>query len=225
MSKNFNNITRDTYDSISLNWDTKREYVWKPVKEFLEGFDGKKSRDKLKLLDLGCGTGRHLEFARKLGFDDTNLIGCDYSSGQLQVVAKKGFKTVLCDLQSLEFNSDEFDVIVCIAVHHHLLEKDSQLTALKEMRRVLKSGGKLLLSNWFPEKEFLDKQLKKGKFEFLDNYNKKVKVTYTDLEQDKKFDRFYYLFSESELVDLCKMAGFEVVCCEYDSGNLYLTLK
>lgn len=217
---NYNKINKETYDTISSDWNEKRKYNWIPVVNFLESFENK---SKLKLLDLGCGTGRHLELAEKMGFIKENIIGSDFSFGQLELVKKKGFNTKICDVISLDFKNEEFEVIICIAAHHHLLEKDKQLTALKEMMRILKKNGKLLLCNWAPEKKFIEEQLKKKKFEFIENNKKKVKVTYTF--ENKRYDRYYYLFEKEELEKLCENAGFKVINTEIYNGNIYLNLN
>jgi len=218
--QDFNKINRETYDNISSDWNEKRKYNWTPVVNFLDSFENK---EKLKLLDLGCGTGRHLELAEKLGFTNENLIGCDFSSGQLEIVKKKGFKTKQCDFENLDFKTCEFDIIICIAAHHHLLEKEKQLESFVEMKRILKQEGKILLCNWFPENFFIETQIKKKKFEFIDNEKKKVKVTYT--YENKKYDRYYYLFEKEELETLCKKAGFKVINIEIFNGNIYLELE
>lgn len=31
MSKDYNKINEDTYNKISVNWETKRQFFWKPV--------------------------------------------------------------------------------------------------------------------------------------------------------------------------------------------------
>lgn len=214
----FNKINQETYDIISSDWDEKRKYNWKPVVSFFEKIENKQN---LKLLDIGCGTGRHLELAQKVGFSKENIVGCDFSKGQLEIVKNKGFKTKISDMINLDFKTEEFDIIICIAAHHHLLEKEKQLKALKEMKRVLKKNGKLLLCNWMPEDFFLEEQIKKKKFEFFDN-EKKVKVTYT--YENRKYDRYYYLFEKDELENLCKDSGFKIVNIEIVNGNIYLEL-
>lgn len=216
----FNKVTRETYNTVSRNWDSKRQYAWRPITDFLSSFD---NSSNLKLLDLGCGAGRNLDFAVKHGFDKKNLIGCDYSSGQLEIVKEKGFEINLSDLKKLNFSDSVFDVVICIAAHHHLLEREEQLKSLVEMNRVLKNDGTILISNWFAEEKFIEEQEKKGKFEFIDKKRQKVRVTY-DFE-GKKYDRFYYLFKEDELKELCFEAGFKIIKEEYDKGNFYLTLK
>lgn len=216
----FNKINKETYDIISSDWNEKRKYNWKPVKDFLEQIQNK---ENLKLLDLGCGTGRDLELALDLGFSKENLSGCDFSKGQLEIVKKKGFNIKISEITQLDFKNEEFDVIICIAAHHHLLEKKEQIKALEEMKRVLKKTGHILLCNWFPEKTFLEDQLKKKKFEFIDKEEKKVKVTYTF--ENKKYDRYYYLFDQEELENLCKNAGFKIKKTEVFNGNIYFELN
>ncbi|MCA9459890.1 MAG: class I SAM-dependent methyltransferase, partial [Nanoarchaeota archaeon] len=189
MSLDYKKINRATYDNISDDWDKKRRYYWRPVVDFLKNFKYKKN---LKYLDLGCGGGRHMELALELGLDKKNIFGCDFSKGQVDVVLEKGFNVKVCDMENLDFGDSTFDLIVCIAVHHHLLEREKQLIALKEMYRLLNFGGKILLANWFPEEDFIVKQIEKGKFDFLENRGKfkgPVRVFY-DLDGVKS-QRYY----------------------------------
>ena len=216
----FKKINENTYDSISEEWESKRSYFWKPITDFLISFENK---SQLKLLDLGCGTGRHLEAAEKLGFKKENLTGSDISKNQLEIVKKKGYKTQKADLIDLNFFKDNsFDIIVCIAAHHHLIKKEEQIQALKEMNRILNKDGKILLSNWFPDKEFIDKQLEKNKFEFLDENKQIVKVTFT--KDENKFDRYYYLFKEDELKEIIEQANLKIENSFNNKGNYYLIL-
>jgi ubiquinone/menaquinone biosynthesis C-methylase UbiE len=218
--KNYTKINENTYDNISENWETKRQFFWKPVVDFVESFSDK---SELKFLDLGCGGGRHLELAVKSGFLQSNCLGSDISKGQLKTVSSKGFKTLKCDFTSIPVEDGSFYSVVCIAAFHHLLNRDLQVMALTEFRRILKVGGRILISNWFPEKDFLEKQVSKGKFVFDQGDNKKVRVTY-DLD-GKKLDRFYYLFNEDELDLLFVDAGFKIISKEYFKGNLYHILE
>jgi len=218
MSK-YKKTTKETYNTISKDWETKRKYYWKPITQFLSSFQNAK---KLTMLDLGCGTGRHLELAKKLGFQNKNTIGADYSSGQLEIVKQKGFQTKLTNLENLDFKDSSFDIIICIAAHHHLLKIEEQLKSLQEINRILKPNGQILLSNWFPEKKFTKEQEKKGKFEFIDKDKQKVKVTYT--YNNEKLNRYYYLFKQKELENLCKKANLKITKQEFNKGNLYLTM-
>lgn len=213
----FEETTKKTYNTISRNWETKRKYSWEPVKEFITEIEEKENK---VLIDIGCGTGRHLELAEKKGFKKNHCIGLDYSEGQLEVTAEKGFTTIHCDMTNLLVDSKSVDFILCIATHHHLLNREEQLKALQEMERILKDDGRVLLSNWFPSEEFIEEQVEKGKFEFINESLVKVKYHF----DGKIYDRYYYLFDEEEIEELCEEAGFQVEDSEINKGNLYLNL-
>jgi len=215
---NFKKINEETYDIVSEEWDNKRQYEWEQIVNFLKSISNNSS-----LLDLGCGAGRHLETALKLDFKKENILGSDQSQNQLNIVKEKGFKTKKADLINLPFENSSYDNIICIAAHHHLLDPKEQLKSLEEIKRVLKNNGKVLISNWFPTKEYVKKQLEKNKFQFLDEKKQKVRVTFTF--ENKKYDRYYYLFKEEELIELCKNANLEIESKEYNKGNLYLILR
>lgn len=207
--------TRETYNSVAQTWKTKREFSWQPVEEFIDNCE----KENSGFIDLGCGSGRHLELAEKKGFAKKNCIGLDYSKGQLEIVNRLGFQTINADLTSIPLQDSKFDYGICIAAHHHLLRKEEQLQSLKEMRRII--SKKLLLANWFPKKEYVERELEKGKFKFVEN--QVAKVTFFD--NGTLYDRYYYFFEEEELTSLCKEAGFGIDKKEYHNGNLYLTLS
>jgi ubiquinone/menaquinone biosynthesis C-methylase UbiE len=210
LPSDYKKVMQETYDTIASDWDKKRSYPWTPVITFLD------RQPKKDLLDIGCGTGRHMLLAQTLGYE--RIVGCDYAKGQMNMV--KDMTTVHCELPDLPFKENDFSTIICIATLHHLLDQESQFAALKEMRRVLAEGGKLLLSNWFPGGEYVKDQKQRAKYEFFDE--KRAKVTYDF--HGKRLDRYYYFFDEEELKSLCKDAGFVVVQGFLDNDNLYLEL-
>ena len=111
------------------------------------------------ILEAGCGTGR---FANLLGrdFPRSSVIGIDLSASAL-LLAKKTNKEIGCknvsfsqaSLFSLPFPDDYFDFVFSEGVIQIFNPNcnPSDLDALKEMARVTKPGGKLLVSviNWF----------------------------------------------------------------------------
>ncbi|MCP6718270.1 MAG: class I SAM-dependent methyltransferase [Patescibacteria group bacterium] len=96
----------------------------------MEGFI-KKHQDYGLTLDLGCGYAVYQKYF-------PNCIGFDIQPG-LKV-------DVVGDAHNLPFKNEEFDNILCTEVLEHL---HSPEIAISEMERVLKRGGKLILTTRF----------------------------------------------------------------------------
>jgi len=97
---------------------------------------------KGKILDVGCGTG----ILPRL-YPTKDIIGVDASREMLKY--NPGL-AVHGNAEALDFNPDMFDTVFCRSVLHHLPNPEQ---ALIEFRRVLKSGGNLLL--WETNKSWL----------------------------------------------------------------------
>jgi SAM-dependent methyltransferase len=101
-----------------------------------------------RILDAGCGTGRHLGPLLRAR---SNPVGVDFSRGMLDV-ARRNYPNVplaLADLQRpLPFETGRFDAVLCALIGEHL---DELPLALGEMHRVLRAGGRLVFSVYHPE--------------------------------------------------------------------------
>jgi ubiquinone/menaquinone biosynthesis C-methylase UbiE len=91
-----------------------------------------------KVLDLGCGPGRGLTALARRG---AHAVGLDYSPDMLQGASQIAPVT-RGSAVALPFKSGSFDAILCSNSFHHYPEP---LACLREMRRVLKKGGRLIL--------------------------------------------------------------------------------
>ncbi|MBC7396910.1 MAG: methyltransferase domain-containing protein [Bdellovibrionales bacterium] len=119
------------------------------------------------ILDAGCGSGivtRHLAAL----YPESKITGCDFSNNrvnQARSEAKQLINIEFCqqDLTQMTFAPGSFDEIVCRFVLEHL-PKCAVVSALKEMYRCLKPGGKICLidmdgcpANIYPQTDLMQK--------------------------------------------------------------------
>jgi len=100
-----------------------------------------------RVLDVGCGTGALLAaLAERIA--NARLVGVDLSWEMLAVARRRSCeqaKLARGFAECLPFGDEKFDAVVCTSVLHFVREP---LAALREMRRVLRRGGLLLLTDW-----------------------------------------------------------------------------
>lgn len=93
---------------------------------------------ELRILDVGCGTGANLEMLKKFGAAE----GVDISDDALEFCRRKNLKVHKGLAEKLPFADESFDVVTALDVVEHL---DDDVAGLREMRRVLRTGGKTLI--------------------------------------------------------------------------------
>jgi ubiquinone/menaquinone biosynthesis C-methylase UbiE len=103
----------------------------------------------LRVLDLGCGTGRH---ALWLAAGGATVTAVDFSLGMLREARHKpgaeAVRFVVHDLgDPLPFAAGEFELVVCGLVLEHLLDLDH---FFGEARRVLSPSGRAVVSAMHP---------------------------------------------------------------------------
>jgi SAM-dependent methyltransferase len=102
-----------------------------------------------RILDLGCGTGRHLAFLTQEGFE---VSGFDSSSTALELAMKWLKEEELrADVhlgrmeEPFRYPDGFFDAVVSIQVIHHNMMNDIVAT-IREINRVLKIGGYIFIT-------------------------------------------------------------------------------
>jgi ubiquinone/menaquinone biosynthesis C-methylase UbiE len=102
-----------------------------------------------RVLDVGCGTGTHLELYRQAG---CKVFGIDLSPAMLEVALQKlgdRAQLLLGDASCMPYPDDSYDlVIVTLALHE--MPPDTRLAVVGEMRRVLKQNGRMLAIDYHP---------------------------------------------------------------------------
>ncbi|VVB78910.1 Ubiquinone/menaquinone biosynthesis C-methyltransferase UbiE [uncultured archaeon] len=196
LKKNKEPNQEEVWDEISDLWTEFKKKPFFSVEDFLNGKKG-------KIIDLGCGCGRNMIQAI-----DTQYYGIDISANQLkageQLVKEKGigakfFKSCANKLDKTIFKNEMFDYGLFIATLHCIEGEKERENALKELYRVLKKGAEGLISVW----NSADPRFKEV------NYHGDI---YMSWKKDRKeYYRYYYLYSEEELINLIKSVGFKIL--------------
>lgn len=104
-----------------------------------------------KVLDMACGTGSHaIELARQ----GHQVCGLDISPDMISVAQGKSPKNLdlrffVGSMQRLPFEAETFEVVTCLFDSiGYLVANDAILDCIKEVRRVLKSGGVFVWEFW-----------------------------------------------------------------------------
>jgi ubiquinone/menaquinone biosynthesis C-methylase UbiE len=104
------------------------------------------------VLDVGCGTGT-LAIAAVAQEPRARVTGLDADESILAIARRKAaqagaavrFERALAD--RMPFADEEFDVVLSSLFFHHL-DSSTKRATLKEIARVLKSGGRLHVADW-----------------------------------------------------------------------------
>lgn len=137
-------VCTDHFDNIAEEYDRSlpshvaRHYLEKRVR-FI-----RKLLPSGLILDIGCGTG---VLARRLSQEGYHVAGLDSSLGMLKVMVKttNDGMSVHGNALHLPFRSESFDLVVCVAVLHHIADAEEVADTISEMVRVAKVGGKVLI--------------------------------------------------------------------------------
>lgn len=120
-----------------------------------------------RVLDLGCGMGRHVKFLAQFGFD---AFGCDYSSqGVLhtkELLNSSGLKADVreADMLELPYDDEYFDGLISYGVLFYAKDEVEIKKALSEVYRVLKKGGSAFFQVRNLEDDRYKQAIKKSKY-------------------------------------------------------------
>lgn len=99
-----------------------------------------------KILEIGCGHGALIYYAKKMGYN--HLEGIDASLEQVEEARKLGLGDSIRQedlMETLSKSADKaYNIIVALDVIEHMT-KSELLDLVEELHRVLCSGGKLIL--------------------------------------------------------------------------------
>lgn len=204
----------NVYNKIATHFDRTRQNRWPQVVEFINNL----SEGNL-IGDIGCGNGRFM-LTRK----DCEFEGCDRTQAMVDICQKQGLKVKQGDVTKIPFPDDYFDGLVCIAVLHHLVTEERRKQAIKELIRIVKPGGKILIEVWSYEASIGSK----FKFQTIEKENFNEQDKFLSWSEPNKPEiknnplRYYHLFKEEEIKELVLENKVELVHCFIDHGNWFL---
>lgn len=99
--------------------------------------------------DVGCGPGRYLSCR-----PDIAMVGVDACWGMTELCRTRSGQNALCaDNLNLPLRDEAFDAVISIAVVHHFASKERRIEALKELARITRIGGRVLITVWAMEQD------------------------------------------------------------------------
>lgn len=152
--------------------------------------------ENISVLDIGVGTGN---LAKKFLENNYRVVGIDQSREMLRVAKHKypNLKVRLGEFLKIPFNDKVFYIIVSTYAFHHLNSEEKSL-AIKEMIRVLKDNGKIVIGDLMfknrVEEEWVLKEL-------------------TEVQVDEIKDEYYSYIDEleSEFMKYNKKLNYEKI--------------
>ncbi|KAK6098897.1 tRNA methyltransferase, has a role in tRNA modification [Batrachochytrium dendrobatidis] len=214
------------YDQIANHFSATRYKPWPVVDAFLKEMPAGSLG-----ADIGCGNGKYLDIN-----PDLFVLGSDRSLNLINICHDRGFEAMVCDNLSLPYRSNSFDFAISIAVIHHFATPQRRKTAIKELLRILRPGGRALIFVWALEQESKSKRQYTSQDVFVPwkmprriyaaKVDEQESQQQTRQDSDLIYQRYYHMFTKGELDELAEeVAAGSVVMSGYDCDNHYVIIQ
>lgn len=195
--------TREDYNKVAAHFSSSRyAFNWPRVIGAIKNLEIKSGS---RVLDLGCGNGRAVNLLKSFNID---YVGLDISEELTKIAQKKYPKDefIVSNLLDTPFSDNKFDYVISLATLHHIPSEEQRLNALKEINRILKPNGTVLITVWYfwGDAEF-KKLIKNKKLELGDNDFFKP---WKDNRGNILVERYFHAWEKSEMKELLEKAGF-----------------
>jgi 2-polyprenyl-3-methyl-5-hydroxy-6-metoxy-1,4-benzoquinol methylase len=216
-------LDRRFYTEYGHDFSATRERLQTGVLRVIESLRGDES-----ILDLGCGNGELARTLSRRGHHGSYL-GLDFSLPLLDEAEREDFafpvQFMQADLVSDDWEhviarNDMFDIVFSFAVLHHIPSLELRLQIIQKIDEHLKPDGMFIHSNW----QFLNSPRLKARIQPWESIGLQGSDVDTndyllDWKRGGKGLRYVHHFDESELNDLAKASGFEIIETFYSDGE------
>lgn len=171
-------------------------------------------RNQLKILDIGCGGGRHVKLFAEQGFATygTDLSGEGIRQTQI-MLAKHNLTAELmqCDMTKLPYDDNFFDAAISFGVFYYSDSKGMK-KSITELHRVLRDGGKAFINIRSTDDYRFGKGRKIEKNTFL-----------LDVGETNEKDMMIHFLSKEDVYAYCsKFKKINIERNDFTSNNLSL---
>jgi 2-polyprenyl-3-methyl-5-hydroxy-6-metoxy-1,4-benzoquinol methylase len=198
---------QDFYDEVGAHFSRTRQKTygngtssnWPVTDSYL-----KKLKVGQSVLDIGCGNGKLVSGLP----EGVSYTGTDFSQTLLREAQKlypqHDFRLGNVVESAHWKDLGEYEAIFCVAVLHHIPEREQQLYVLREAKKHVKRGGFLYLTVWnLWQEKFAQHHLDSAEL-------KKTNAQWVEIPYDKKWRRFCVAFDIQSLTELLTEAGWDI---------------
>lgn len=157
LNEDENRLKPDATEEMGEFFDKRANGYEDHMKETVEGFEEyyeslsipmKETQEKIKVLDLGCGTGLHLKgiFSKA---PNAIIKGIDLSQGMMDILKEQyidkieQIELIKDSFLEYDFGKNEYDYVVTSMAMHHF-EKLEKVDLYKKIKSSLKKDGKFI---------------------------------------------------------------------------------
>jgi len=165
-----------------------------------------------RALDFGCGTGRSTRFLRKLGF---TAVGVDISEDMVRKAREIDARGDYCLVREgdlSQFKDNSYDLVLSVFTFDNIPTMEKKVRILREIRRLLKSGGIMLNLVSSPE-IYTHEWASFSTRDFPENRHAKsgdkVKIIVTDLEDKRPVEDI--VWSHESYQEAYNKAGLRLI--------------
>lgn len=227
-----NQLNKDFYQQVAASFSKTRQTAWPGWEKCWQIVDQQlrsSHSTALSIFDVGCGNGRFGQFCREhlddqvlleyVGIDQDERLLADAESSLNDLPATNCLLLPPVDIveqlltqQQLLINTQNFQVVACFGVLHHIPSQELRIQLVKHLSGYVEEGGLLLLACWqFDRNETLLSRQRSSE---------ELGFTQKDLEENDHFltwerelnaVRYCHLVDETEQDALIRESGLRLI--------------